>query len=114
MAVELDELSGDVAGLIGYHLNPRTGMVHDDDIATLIRRYNIDTTCCGSVQLRPAVWSGDLVFYLTTPDEPPAQWTRRQVAFAIAAALIVAIWLGIALLFTFGVIDAANNGGTTR
>lgn len=43
-----------------------------------------------------------------------ASWMRRQVAFAIAAALIVAIWLGIALLFTFGVIDAANNGGTTR
>ena len=149
MAVELDELSGDVADLIGYHRGP-TGLVHDDDIAKLITEWNIQYI--GSVNIEitsitapfdaaiqktlaeiPIPKSGDRwLTYMPPPEcgasawpppepwvdpftyEEPSRWTRRQVAFAITAALIVAVWVGIGLLFAFGVIDAANNGGTTR
>ena len=127
MAVELDELSGDVAGLIGYHRRPGTGMVHDDDIAKMIYDFNI--RYIGSVNLEitaitapfdaaiqktlaeiPIPTSGDRwLTYLPPPDD---EFPRAGVILATVAVL--ALYLAFALLFAFGVLDAANNGGTAR
>lgn len=127
MAVELDELSGDVAGLIGYHRRPGTGMVHDDDIAKMIYDFNI--RYIGSVNLEitaitapfdaairktlaeiPIPTSGDRwLTYLPPPDA-----AERDNSVLIAGIAILSLYLTFALLFAFGVIDAANNGGTTR
>lgn len=114
-AIELDELSGDVAGLIGYHRAP-TGLVHDDEIDWWIRRY--DMRYIGSVQL--VIEPSGLPFaphirnalQALAPADERQRWTRAEILFIASAVTITLLWAIGLLLFAFHTIDTIN-GGTT-
>lgn len=67
---ELSELSGDVAGLIGYH-RQYGGWAHDDEIAAVIRYWDIKAGIAG----RGIIIGGQIPGWITTIDQAAARQT---------------------------------------
>lgn len=95
MAAELDALSGDVAGLVGYHRSPHGAMVHDDDLAAVISHYGLKIV--GSVQLIPReVWDEIPFAQARDPWVPFEQYPTPPPDLITIALLAFGIFLGLA------------------
>lgn len=107
MAADFNALSGDVAGLVGYHRSPHGAMVHDDEITAVIGHYGLKIV--GSVQLIPReVWEvlDEIPFpQVRDPWIPFDEYHPSRAADLITVALsifgvILALVAAICLLIT--------------